>query len=288
MKQSIPFLLVGSALLCAAPAAAANSNVDDQSVATYLANAGVVVSRGDVKIAFDPLFKTSFGTYALMPPEMEEMFLEGRAPYDGLDAIFVSHLHGDHIDPGLVATILQKQPELHLYAPEPAAKGVLMLAGDAADSIRDRVHGVSLEVGEAPFTADALGLAIEAVRIPHTGWPDRMATVENLAFRVTLAPDADDPTTVVHLGDSHASDEHFASQDPYWKQRSLDLALPPYWFLASDGGTKVLDRLAPGQVIGVHVPTEMADPGRRGAEYDGDDLFADPGETRPIGGSPNG
>lgn len=285
MQRIARFLLTVSCLaLCFGPTASGSDSDDETSIATYLANAGVVVTRGDVKIAFDPLFKTSFGTYALMTPEMEEMFLEGKAPYDGLDAIFVSHLHGDHIDPGLVATILQKQPELHLYAPEPAAKGVLMLAGDAADSIRDRVHGVSLEVGDAPFTADALGLAIEAVRIPHTGWPDRMATVENLAFRVTLAPGADDPTTVVHLGDSHASDEHFASQDAYWKKRTLDLALPPYWFLASDGGAKVLDRLAPGQVIGVHVPTEMADPAKRGAEYEGDDLFVESGETRVIGG----
>ena len=159
-----------------------------------------------------------------------------------------------------------------------------MLARDAADSIRDRVHGIGLEVGDAPFTASADGLAIEAVRIPHSGWPDRMATVENLAFRVTLAPDADDPTTVVHLGDADANDEHFAPHDEHRKQRTLDLALPPYWFLAMDGGAKALERLAPGQVIGVHVPTGMTDPAKRGPKYEGDDLFVTAGETRVIEG----
>ncbi|MEM9407018.1 MAG: MBL fold metallo-hydrolase [Acidobacteriota bacterium] len=276
---TLPCLALGLGMATAAGA----SDSDAPSVATYLANAGVVVTRGDVKIAFDPLFKTSFGQYALMTTEMEEMFLEGQAPYDGLDAIFVSHLHGDHIDPGLVATILQKQPELHLYAPEPAAKGVLMLARDAADAIRDRVHGISLEVGDAPFVADREGLAIEAVRIPHSGWPDGMTTVENLAFRVTLAPDAEEPTTVVHLGDSDARDEHFATHDEYWKKRTLDLALPPYWFLATDGGAKALERLAPSQVVGVHVPTGMTDPAKRGPKYEGDDLFVKAGETREIG-----
>ncbi len=273
------------ALLASSGALAAQSEAGGEGLATYLANAGVVVARGDTKIAFDPLFKAHFDTYRLMPPEMEAKFLAGDAPFDGLDAIFVSHLHGDHIDPGLVAEILQRQPALELYAPAPAAAGVLKMAGSKAPEIEARVFGVDLEVGDAAYRKATDELVIEAVRIPHSGWPSRMTTVMNLAFRVTLEPHATDPTTVVHLGDAHAHDPHFETHADHWKQRALDLALPPYWFLASDGGAAVLERLAPGQVVGVHVPAEYEDPAKVPAGYEGDDLFVTPGETRVIEGA---
>ena len=41
-------------------------------------------------------------------------------------------------------------------------------------------------------------LLVEAVRIPHSGWPDHRADVENIVFRVTL----DKETTVMHFGDA--------------------------------------------------------------------------------------
>ena len=84
-------------------------------------------------------------------------------------------------------------------------------------------------------------LVIEAVRIPHSGWPDRQQQVENIAFRVTL----DAETTVVHLGDADASDAHFAHDGAYWRRRRTDVAFPPYWFFLSDertSGARAADR----------------------------------------------
>jgi hypothetical protein len=49
-----------------------------------------------------------------------------------------------------------------------------------------RVTAVTLKYGEKPWTCTIDNLLVEAVRIPHSGWPGR-AEVENMVFRVTLS-----------------------------------------------------------------------------------------------------
>jgi hypothetical protein len=42
-----------------------------------------------------------------------------------------------------------------------------------------------LAFNQTPKSLEVAGLVIDAVRIPHAGWPGR-ADIENLVFRVTL------------------------------------------------------------------------------------------------------
>ena len=58
------FLILGTLSLFASTAAA-------QPQAQYIANAGVMITSGDVKIVFDPLFEEDFGQYELAPGEMQ-------------------------------------------------------------------------------------------------------------------------------------------------------------------------------------------------------------------------
>jgi hypothetical protein len=99
------------------------------------------------------------------------------------------------------------------------------------------VTEIRLEYKDAPFVIEAGGLVVEAVRIPHTGWPDRQLDVENIAYRVTL----DESTTVAHLGDADTRDVHFAHDALYWERRPLDMAFPPYWYFQSEDGRRVLE-----------------------------------------------
>jgi len=59
--------------------------------AHYLENAGVMIERGDTKILFDPFFRSDYGQYDLVPQEMEAALFAGSPPWDGIDAIFISH-----------------------------------------------------------------------------------------------------------------------------------------------------------------------------------------------------
>jgi L-ascorbate metabolism protein UlaG (beta-lactamase superfamily) len=250
------------------------------STAQYLANASVLVTHGDTKVVFDPLFRNDFGQYALVPAQMERALFDGTAPFDGLDAVFVSHYHEDHFSAVDVLRLLEARAGLRLFAPAQAVAGMREISAARLAAVASRVHAIALAYQDAPVTLEQGSLVVEAVRIPHSGWPTRQQQVENIAFRVTL----DATTTVVHLGDADPNDAHFARDDAYWHRRRTHVAFPPYWFFTSDEGRQVLERrIAPARAIGIHVPTNV--PSRadeRAPELRGHELFTVPGEVREI------
>jgi len=269
------------AVAASGPAANAHhAGHDGGAQVTYLANEGILVSQGETKILFDPLFDESFGEYRLVPEPMLAALHAGEPPWDGVDVIFVSHHHADHFSPQGVLEFLRVHGDVHLYAPAQAVAALRTAAGDAYDALADRLHGVVPERGGSPQRMAMPGLLVEAISIPHAGWPDRAADVEHIAWRVTL----NERTTVLHLGDADAKEEHFAARQADWDERVLHAAFPPFWFLLSEQGRRVLDeRLRPLEVIGVHVPvTVPPDPAEREGALAGVELFTEPGETREI------
>jgi glyoxylase-like metal-dependent hydrolase (beta-lactamase superfamily II) len=97
---------------------------DPTSYAMYLANAGVLVAHGETKIAFDPIFRVSFGSYLLMSEELERSLFAGEPPFDGLDAVFISHNHGDHFSAADILRFMTTHQSLELFAPEQAVEGI--------------------------------------------------------------------------------------------------------------------------------------------------------------------
>lgn len=248
--------------------------------AQYVANASVLVTHGDTKVVFDPLYRNDFGQYRLVAPQTERALFEGTAPFDGLDAVFVSHYHEDHFSAVDVLRLLEARPALRLFAPAQAVAGMREISSARLAAVASRVHAIALAYQQAPVTLEQGALVVEAVRIPHSGWPTRQRDVENIAFRVTL----DAATTVVHLGDADTSDAHFARDGAYWQRRRTNVAFPPYWFLMGDEGRRVLERrIGAARSIGVHVPANV--PGeseKRAPELRGQELFTTPGEVREI------
>jgi L-ascorbate metabolism protein UlaG (beta-lactamase superfamily) len=246
----------------------------------YLANEGVMVQHGDTRILFDPLFRNGYGHYELVPEDMEKALFDGVPPWDGIDAVFVSHYHGDHFSPEVMLNFLKAREEIRFYGPAQATEALRAAAKPEDAALFDRVTAIDLAYGQAPVTLAMEGLNIEAVRIPHSGWPEGRTEVQNIVFRVTL----DELTTVVHMGDADANDVHFERDAAYWASRPTGMAFPPYWFFLSDEGRRILDeRIRAKASIGVHVPEKMPDDAaERPAELDGIDLFTKPGETREI------
>lgn len=251
-----------------------------ESRAHYMANEGLMVEHGDTKILFDPLFRNDYGQYMLLPEDMEEALFAGTAPYEGIDAVFVSHHHGDHFSPLDMVRLLREQPGIRLYAPTQAVIAMRSESGSSDAAIFERVTAVSLEYRDAPITLNMEGLLIEAVRIPHSGWPTGRLDVENIVWRVTL----NEETTVLHMGDADPNDVHFERDAQYWERNIPHMAFPPYWFFSSTSGREILgERIKAQRSVGVHVPVSIpADPLLRPVELRGVDLFTTPGETRTI------
>ncbi len=244
--------------------------------AHYLANAGVMIERGDTKILFDPLFRNSYSYYQLVPEEIEQALFSGQSPWDGIDAVFISHYHGDHFTPDVMLDFLRARTDVRLYAPQQAVEA--LAAAGATEATLQRVVDVQLDYGDEPLQLEFGALTIEAVRVPHSGWPDRMTDIENIAWRVTI----DNETTVVHLGDADTGPVHYELHPEHWQDVDTDLALPPYWYFLSPRGRIVLDEhIRPDHSVGVHVPTEI--PGEFSEPpFDAYDIFTTPGETREV------
>ena len=253
----------------------------DEADVTYLANEGVMVTHGETSIVFDPLFNNSYGQYELLPDDLRAALFSGKSPFDKIDAVFVSHFHGDHFAPEEMLQLLSKRQDLHLYAPEQAVAAMRKAADDASGSIvAEQVTGIGIPYGAEPVRYELGDIQIAASRIPHSGWPDSMQDVENLAFRITL----EGSSTVLHLGDADTKDYHYSPHADFWAEKEIHMALPPYWYFSSKNGQAVLlNRLKPDQAVGIHVPTSMPDdPDKRPVEYLGFDLFTAPGEMRQI------
>lgn len=255
---------------------------DKETTATYLANEGVMIAVGDVKVLFDPFFHNNYGTYQLVPEKIINAIMNNTAPYDNISAIFVSHAHGDHFAEQDMLAYMLKHPAVRLVAPAQAIAEMQKLA--QFDNIKDRITGIDLAYKDKPISfeldvgkansandteinsTETSGIAegsiqVDAVRIPHAGWPGR-AEVSNIVYRVTMPTNAEDDKherpTFMHMGDADPNDSHFRPLVDFWDQQKTTVAFPPYWFFLNSVGNYILDyRINANKSIGVHVPKQV-------------------------------
>jgi len=262
-------------------AAASVAFAQDESSIQYLANEGVMVKHAETSILFDPLFNNSYGQYQLVPSEMRAAIMSGKAPYDSVDAVFISHYHDDHFSAADVLQLMKAQTGIHLYAPTQAVVAMREIAADSDEQLFDRVTGLDLAYGDSPVSIRTENLTIDAAYVPHSGWPTARTDVQNIVFRVSL----DGSSTVMHMGDADARLVHFAADEEYWEEEQVDLALPPYWFFGSEDGREILEsRINIRHSIGIHVPDKFSNPENVPAGLSQYDIFTRPGEGRRFTG----
>lgn len=238
----------------------------------YLGNEAVMVTDGSNKVLFDPFFHNNYNIYTLVPDKIRHAIFNGEPPYDNINALFISHAHGDHFAANDVLRFLIHHQQVQLVAPKQAIDQILALPN--ASKVKSRLYAINLDYGEKPGNLSVGSIEIEAVRIPHAGWPDR-AEIENIVFRLTLGKNL----TVMHLGDADPDDNHFLPHKKFWQHRVTDYALPPYWFMQSKQGRAILDqRINSLDSIGIHVPMIVPESLlKTGRKY-----FSKPGETKKI------
>ncbi|NNU17305.1 MBL fold metallo-hydrolase [Parvularcula sp. ZS-1/3] len=240
-----------------------------EAEARYLANEGVMVTQGDLKILFDPIFDNGFGNFPLVPEEMRAAMFAGEAPFSGVDAIFVSHAHGDHFAAADTNTYLKAHPAVRLVAPQQAIDFMREAEGWDA-SLLDRVTAFSMSLDEGAQTFAIGDIKVQAMRVVHTGdWPN----VHNMVYRVTL----DTKASVMHLGDADGSEGNFSVHRETLDSEATNVAFVPFWWL-DEGPDEARELMNADEVVGIHVAIEV--PGWLKAS--GADFFAEPGETRII------
>lgn len=112
-------------------------------------------------------------------------FSESAEALDGAHAVLITHEHPDHIDVAAVASALEGNAELQLFAPEGVAQNLRTEAPGAAS----RVHAVK------PGTSfDAAGFAIRSFGGQHALIHPHVPVVANIGYLVD--------ENVYHPGDS--------------------------------------------------------------------------------------
>jgi len=245
--------------------------------AHYVGNEGVLVSRGKSKVIFDAFYADSYGQYTLVPDSIRAAMLAGTPPYDGIDAVFVSHAHGDHFSAAPAVAFMRAHKKVRMYASRQTHDALLAEVGKG-DPLLSRVIAADIGPADAPRHFELKGLQIEVVSIPHAGGPSR-SSVQNLSWRVTL----DDSTTVIHFGDAGPVEADFERHAAHFAKRRAAAAFPPYWFLGDETGKAIIARyFNADQVVGIHVPASATGHGDEARKQLGGDVFTDPGESRQL------
>lgn len=263
-------------IIIAAAALMGAASAHDFSRATYLGNAGVMVARGETKVLFDAFYQDNYGDYASVPAAMRDAMMAGVAPYDGIDAVFVSHIHGDHFLPERMIAFLRAQGGVVLFAPEQARLAMLAAGVADDDPILKRVRAIDMAPEDKARRFKIGAIDIDVVSVLHAG---DLKDVQNYSWRVTL----DDKTTVIHFGDAGSVVANFERHKEHFAAKKHDAAFPPYWWYMEESGRQILDtHIDAGRTIGVHVPATATGKGDATRADLGGDAFTDPGETREI------
>jgi ribonuclease BN (tRNA processing enzyme) len=203
--------------------------------------------------------------------------MSNTAPYNDISIIFVSHAHGDHFAEQDMLAYMLTHKKVELVAPTQAIVEMQKLAG--FNKVQKRITSIELAYKEKPISFTLQGINIDAVRIPHAGWPGRVE-ISNIVYRVTLPSLAEHAAlTFIHMGDADPNDVHFRPLADFWNVQKTTITFPPYWFFLSAEGNYILDyRINTDTSIGLHVPTNVPSPLIMSKKP----YFSEPGEVMTI------
>ena len=253
VAATIAFALAG----CSAQGAEDNADpVDANDRVTSILNAGVTAELGEaeqsVKFLFDPLYDNHFGTFEIPSDELIEAIVTGAPPYHDVDAVLVSHAHGDHFSASQLTQLLSAQDSVKLVAPAQAVERMRQL-DEWQTAFEERVIAIAIANGEAAPSFEVSGATIEAIRTPHSGWPERHVDTHNLTYRVS-APNG---ARVMHFGDADPGEQHFAPHAEFFADARTGLAIVPFWHFSTEDPARLIDQTfnADG-AVGMHVPVD--------------------------------
>ncbi len=220
---SVVALLVG----LAAPARAQGVRV------TYLANEGVLVEGGGVRIVIDALFRDSMDPYARHAGDVQEQLETGGKPYDGVRLALATHFHLDHWDAGAVTRFLRTHPDALFGSTE---HGVAMMPYD----VRERARNLWPSTGTTS-TLEVAGAKVTAFPLEH-------GKTQNLGYRIALGG-----RTLAHFGDADPSEENLRRITAV---ESVDVLLVPFWWLREPKAVAFLKSTwKPGNIVAFHFGT---------------------------------
>ncbi|OJJ22883.1 hypothetical protein BKI52_00600 [marine bacterium AO1-C] len=248
MKNLSLLLLLFILAACGAPSqtqeglqkSALSSSFTSQKLQiTYIANEGVFLQKNDKKVLIDALHEKYRPIYLYPSPKLRRQMEKGQAPFDGVNLVLVSHLHGDHFGASSCARQLKNNP-----------KTILIGSGQVRDSLRKTslFPQIKPQIKVATQTEQVIinQIPVKILKIAHVS-KYRHGWVQNFGYVINL-----EGQKVLHIGDAEVSEEIFEALKLV--EAGIDVAVLPVWFLISNKGKQLVNQyIRPRQVIASHI-----------------------------------
>jgi L-ascorbate metabolism protein UlaG (beta-lactamase superfamily) len=237
-------MLARTALLVAAfPACfALAAHASPQLQITYLGNEGFLVRHGSQAVLFDALFGAGLPDYDHVPAEVVGDMEAARAPFDHIDAVFISHIHPDHFERESTIRFLKSHPNTVVISPSDVAAQLKAALGN--DRLRAQIHGISAQIA---------GMIVREEGGIHVGiFPLAHGHVENLAYLVDLGG-----CKVLHLGDADLPMQEIDKLR--LSESRIDVAFVPYWQLI-ENAKRVRTQIRAKVIVPMHLLTQATTP----------------------------
>lgn len=208
---------------------------------TYLGCEGVLLRSDAGTVLIDGLYGEEAAPFGVPGESMLERVRDARPPFDRIDVLLATHIHGDHFDPIAVARHLRANPNTHFVSTTQATVQVMEATHGL---LGHRVHGIAAADGVSVHR-DVGPVHIQAFGLSHG--KVHYADVQHLGFVVTLGG-----RTVVHLGDGIIDEKALRSAGVIGKP--IDVGVVPFWFLTYPFGRRLVsDGFRPRALFAVHV-----------------------------------
>lgn len=132
---------------------------------TYIGNCGFLYKDESSKVLIDP-FGTEFGNYFQLPTaEIQADIENGKPPFDGVDLVLTTHIHGDHFNPFVAEKYLLKNKHAKMICPPQVAKQ-MKDSCSGYDQIKAQIVWPSISMNQI-VTQTINGISVTAIRMQH-------------------------------------------------------------------------------------------------------------------------
>ena len=210
---------------------------------TYIANSGFLVESDSKSIIIDALFKQGWDNYLIPTDTIVSDIIKKQDPFEKAKLMLVTHNHGDHFDPGMVADYLLNNEENILIGSPNVSNAVLQ-------------HPEYKKIGRQVVQLDKLnrekndttihGIRVRSFFLQHDARPQ----IENVGYLIEM-----DNLKVFHSGDYNGS-ELVDFEKLQLQNENIDLAfLNFYGFWTTKEEQEFTNKyIKPKQIVLMHIP----------------------------------
>ncbi len=216
---------------------------------TYIANAGVLIESEEIKILIDGLHRPYREEYRSLDARNRQKIEHALPPFENIDLILITHIHGDHFHPLSVAGYLENSPSTYLVASKQTIDSIRSNYSDLK-KIKDRII-IAGPTTSIPDTITIRDVKLTAYDLAHSG--TRFSWIRNIGFLIHVHGNS-----FFHPGDAGWDPVNFALLA--LRSQQINYAFIPDWYFLYDQGQMIINQIIRAeQLFAIHINTQDED-----------------------------